>query len=61
VASKRQTRRRAATRASAERARHASGRLHEAITFWIVPRPSNNGSKRGFDIGSLGPLMHCAQ
>jgi hypothetical protein len=36
-----------------ERARHASGRLAQAVTFWIVTCPSNNRSDCGFDIGSL--------
>ena len=39
-----------------ERARHASGRLGQTITVWIVAGPSNNCSKCSFDIGSLGPL-----
>src|SRR5512139_2927035 len=44
-----------------ERAYHASGRLSQTVTFWIVADPSNNCSKCGFDISSLGPLRHCVR
>ena len=44
-----------------ERACHASGCLGQTITLRIVAGPSNNRSKCGFNIGSLGPLTHWAR
>src|SRR5262245_22656347 len=44
-----------------KRARHAGGRLGQTITLWIVTGPSNDCSKCSLDIGSLGPLRHCAR
>jgi hypothetical protein len=33
----------------------ASGSFDQAVSLWIISRPSNDGSERTFDIGSVGP------
>ena len=33
-----------------------AGVLDQAFPFWIIAGPSNNGSKRSFDISSIGPV-----
>jgi hypothetical protein len=44
-----------------ERACHASGSLEQAFPFWIIAGPSDNGSKRSFDVGPIGSVNLCAQ
>src|ERR1700730_5221570 len=39
-----------------ERACHACWSLDQAFPFRIIASPSNNGSKRSFDICSVGPV-----
>jgi len=38
-----------------ERACHAGWRLDQTFPVWIIAGPSNNGSKRSFDISPVGP------
>src|SRR5450759_832508 len=44
-----------------KRARRAGGSLYQTVPLWIVTGPSDNGSKRSLDIGSVGSLNLCAK
>jgi hypothetical protein len=44
-----------------ERACHARWSFDQTFPFWIIAGPSNNGSKRSFDISPAGPVNLATQ